>query len=45
MKSHEVTRLLDVWQDDRSINGLRNNAMIRMLVYTSLQRSELVTLR
>ena len=44
-KPHEVTRLLDVWRDDRSIRGLRNNAMIRMLVYTGLRRSELVALR
>ena len=29
LKPHEVTRLLDVWRDDRSIQGLRNNAMIR----------------
>ncbi len=45
LKPHEVTRLLDVWRDDRSIKGLRNNAMIRLLVYTGLRRSELVALR
>ena len=45
LKPHEVTRILDVWQDDRSIRGLRNNAMFRMLVYTGLRRSELVALR
>lgn len=45
LKPHEVPRLLDVWRDDRSIQGLRNNAMIRTLVYTGLRRSELVALR
>ena len=45
LKPHEVTRLLDVWRDDRSNKGLRNNAMIRMLVYTGLRRSKLVALR
>ena len=45
LKPHEVTRLLDVWRDDRSIQGLRNNSMIRLLVYTGLRRSELVALR
>jgi len=45
LKPHEVTRLLDVWRDSRSVQGLRNNAMIRMLVYTGLRRSELVALR
>lgn len=44
LKPHEVTRLLDVWRDYRSIQGLRNNAMIRILVYTGLRRSELVAL-
>ena len=33
-KPHEITRLLDVWRDDQSIQGLHNNAIIRMLVYT-----------
>ena len=45
LKPHEVTRLLDVCRDERSVKGLRNNAMIRMLVYTGLRRSELVALR
>ncbi len=45
LRPHEVTRLLDVWHDDRSIKGVRNNAMVRLLVYTGLRRSELVTLR
>ena len=25
LKPHEVTRLLDVWRDERCIQGLRNN--------------------
>ena len=29
LKPREVTRLLDVWWDGRSIQGLRNNAIIR----------------
>ena len=45
LKPLEITRLLDVWRDDRSIQGLRNNAMTRMLVYTGLRRSEQVALR
>ena len=45
LKPHEVTRLLDVWRNDPSIKGVRNNAMIRLLVYTGLRRSELVMLR
>ena len=44
LKAHEVTRLLDVWRDDESVKGVRNNAMIRLLVYTGLRRSELVML-
>ena len=44
-KPHEVTRLLDVWRNDLSVKGVRNNAMIRLLVYTGLRRSELVMLR
>ena len=45
LKAHEVTRLLDVWRHDESIKGVRNNAMIRLLVYTGLRRAELVMLR
>ena len=45
LKPHEVTRLLDVWRNDPSVKGIRNNAMIRLLVYTGLRRSELVMLR
>ena len=45
LKPHEVTRLLDVWRNDPSIKGIRNNAMVRLLVYTGLRRSELVMLR
>ena len=42
LKAHEVTRLLDVWRNDPSVKGVRNNAMIRLLVYKGLRRSELV---
>ena len=45
LKPHEVTRMLDVWRNDESVKGIRNNAMIRLLVYTGLRRSELVMLR
>ena len=45
LKPHEVTRLLDVWRNDPSVKGVRNNAMIPLLVYTGLRRSELVMLR
>ena len=45
LKPHEVTRLLDVWRNAPSVKGIRNNAMIRLLVYTGLRRSELVMLR
>ena len=45
LKPHEVTRLLDVWRNEPSVKGIRNNAMIRLLVYTGLRRSELVMLR
>lgn len=45
LKPHEVTRMLDVWRNDLSIKGIRNNAIIRLLVYTGLRRSELVMLR
>ncbi|MCY3781641.1 MAG: hypothetical protein OXG78_15105 [Chloroflexi bacterium] len=30
LKPHEVTRLLDVWSDNRSVQGLRNNAIGRV---------------
>ena len=36
--------MLDIWRNDLSIKGVRNNAMIRLLVYTGLRRSELVAL-
>lgn len=45
LKPREVNRLLDVWRNDLSVKGTRNNAMIRLLVYTGLRRSELVMLR
>ena len=45
LNPHEVTRLLDVWRNAQRFKGIRNNAMIRLLVYTGLRRSELVMLR
>ena len=45
LKPREVTRLLDVWRNATGVKGIRNNAMIRLLVYTGLRRSELVMLR
>lgn len=45
LKPREVTRLLNVWRADLSVKGVRNNAMIRLLAFTGLRRSELVMLR
>jgi integrase/recombinase XerD len=45
LSPHEATQLLSVWSNDTSDMGLRNNAMIRLLIYTGLRRSELVALR
>ena len=44
LTNHELSRFLDVWRYDISNTGLRNNAMMRLLVYTGLRRSELVAL-
>lgn len=45
LSPHEATQLLSVWHNDKSLLGLRNNAMIRLLIYTGLRRSELVVLK
>ena len=44
LNPHEATALLGVWRNDASDVGMRNDVMIRLLVYTGLRRSELVTL-
>lgn len=41
----EVRQLLDVYADDRSDKGIRNNALLRAAVYTGARRAELVNLR
>ena len=41
----EAMKLLSVWERDASPLGLRNHAMIRLLLFTGLRRSELVALR
>lgn len=41
----ELLQFLSVWSDDDSPLGVRNNAMVRLDVYTGLRRSELVALR
>ena len=45
LNPREATALLGVWRNDNSAVGMRNDVMIRLLVYTGLRRSELVTLR
>ena len=45
LNSHEATALLGVWRNDSSDVGKRNDAMIRLLVYAGLRRSELIALR
>ena len=41
----EVARLLDVWADDGRAVGIRNYALLRLLIYTGLRRAEVVMLR
>lgn len=41
----EIAQFLDVWSGDESDVGIRNNALLRLAVYTGLRRSELVALR
>ena len=45
LNPHEATALLGVWRNDASDVGMRNDVMIRLLVYTGLRRSELIALR
>ena len=41
----EVARLLDVWVADQRLVGLRNHALLRLMIYTGLRRAEIVMLR
>lgn len=41
----EVARLLDLWARDRRPLGVRNSALLRLMIYTGLRRSEVVALR
>ena len=41
----EVARLLDVWAADPRLVGIRNHALLRLMIYTGLRRAEIVTLR
>ena len=45
LKATEVARLLDVWADDGRAVGIRNYALLRLLIYTGLRRAEVVMLR
>ncbi len=40
----EVVRLLDVWANDQRPVGIRNHALLRLMIYTSLRRAEIVML-
>ena len=44
LNPHEATALLGVWRNDTSDVGIRNDVMIRLLVYAGLRRSELIAL-
>ena len=41
----EVAQLLDLWARDRRPMGVRNYALIRLMIYTGLRRAEVVALR
>ena len=41
----EVARLLDVWAADQRLVGIRNHALLRLMIYTGLRRAEIVMLR
>ena len=41
----ELAQLLDVWAIDQRLVGIRNHALLRLMVYTGLRRAEIVTLR
>ena len=45
LNPHEATALLGVWRNDSSDVGMRNDVIIRLLVYAGLRRSELIALR
>ena len=45
LRATEVARLLDVWADDGRAVGIRNYALLRLLIYTGLRRAEVVMLR
>ena len=45
LKRSEVARLLDVWAADLRPVGIRNYALLRLMIYTGLRRAEIVTLR
>ena len=45
LSDSELMQVLDVWRYDTSRVGLRNNAMIRLLVFTGLRRSEVAALQ
>ena len=45
LNPHEATALLGVWRNDASDIGIRNDVMIRLLIYAGLRRSELIALR
>ena len=45
LNPHEATALLGVRRNDSSDVGIRNDVMIRLLVYAGLRRSELIALR
>ena len=41
----EVAQLLDVWAADQRLVGIRNHALLRLMIFTGLRRAEIVTLR
>ena len=41
----EVAQLLDLWARDRRPMGVRNYALLRLMIYTGLRRAEVVALR
>ena len=41
----EVARLLAVWEEDSRPMGVRNYALLRLMIYTGLRRAEVVALR
>ena len=41
----EVSQLLDLWARDRRPLGVRNYALLRLMIYTDLRRAEVVALR